>query len=133
MSKRLDGLADADVVGDRGARIVSWRSAMSSGTSWYGRGSTAIRAKLRNGPAPSRTERRSAWWRRRADAWSPRSADGRRREAWRARTSCALEGKVDARDLVVGAAERAQDEEGIVALGQDDPLTPARADEGCRA
>ena len=46
----LDGLADADVVGDRAAGTVSWRRAISSGTSWYGRGSTAIAASERNGP-----------------------------------------------------------------------------------
>ena len=49
------------------SRTGSRRSAISSGTSWYGRGSTAMRPKERNGPALARTDRRRASWSRRPD------------------------------------------------------------------
>ena len=58
---------------------------------------------------------------------------GRRRREGGRPDVVALEGEVDAGDLVVPAAERPQDEEGVVALGQDDPLAAAGADEAAGA
>lgn len=55
------------------SRTVRCRSAISSGTSWYARGSTAIDARERNGPAPERKPMRSAVRSRPAARWSPRS------------------------------------------------------------
>ena len=52
-------------------RMGSSLSAMSSGTSWYARGSTFKLPKLRNGPAPARSLSRRASRSRSAAASEP--------------------------------------------------------------
>jgi hypothetical protein len=55
-------------------RTGSSLSAISKGTSWYGRGSTAMCPKERNGPALERTPSLTASRRRRHERWSPTSS-----------------------------------------------------------
>ena len=89
-------------------RTVSCRSAISSGTSWYARGSTASRASDRNGPADARNPIRSAVRSRPALERWPRVGGIGRLEG---RGPHVLKRGEHPGDLVVSAAERPQHEE----------------------
>ena len=113
------------------SRTGSWRSAMSSGTSWYGRGSTAIRPKLRKGPAPCaepRPQRLAEQARRGVVAEVGRGRAARR---WRAGPCSRRRGRSPATSSSVPPSGRRTSRSSL-GLGQDDPLAAAGADEGPR-
>ena len=129
--QRLDGLADADVVGDRAGG--------SGRPQGHEQRHELVRARLDRDPAEA-AERSGAVADRQPQGLVEQTrgrvvaeVGGRRRREGRGPDVVALEREVDARDLVVGAAERAQDEERVVGLGQDDPLAAAGPDEAARA
>jgi len=99
---------------------------MSNGTSWYGRGSTAIRAKDRNGPALALKPRRTASRSKRARAEVTDISGVREIEA---RRLDRLERQVDPCHLVVGATQRAKHQKIRPRVRQHHPLASASPDE----
>ena len=108
--QRLDGLADADVVGDEQAdRVEPQRHQQRH---------ELVRARLDGDPAEA-AERPGAVAHREPERVAEQArrgvvaevGGGRRREAWRAATSAPSKARSRPVDLVVGAAERAQDEQ----------------------